>query len=219
MSSKQTLMDMFAALSQAYGPQHWWPASTSWEVIIGAILAQNTAWPNVEKAVARLIDADALEPEKLRELDEPALAELIRPAGTYRVKAARLKRFVEFFFERYDGDLQSMFAVPLESLRAELLTVRGIGRETADAILLYAGRLPSFVVDAYTARILRRHGLIDQDADYEQIKELFESYLPSDVALFNEYHALLVQVGKTHCRPRPKCAGCPLEPFEHDGAE
>jgi len=216
MPASQTLMDMFAAMSRAYGPQLWWPAKTAWEVIVGAILTQNTAWANVEKAMARLVEAGALEARKMRRLEERALAELIHPAGTYRVKAARLKRFVEFFFERYDGDLKTMFQTPLDTLRAELLGVRGIGRETADAILLYAGQLPTFVVDAYTARILRRHRLLDEEADYEQIKEFFESRLPRDVDLYNEYHALLVQVGKQHCRPRARCAGCPLEPFEHD---
>jgi len=127
-----------------------------------------------------------------------------------------LKAFVEWFWQRFDGDLERMFAISLSSLREELLSVSGIGRETADAILLYAGGLPSFVVDAYTARILVRHRLIDESADYDEIKELFESSLPSDSPYFNEYHALLVQVGKKHCRPKPQCTGCPLEPFEHD---
>lgn len=209
-------MNMFRAMSQAYGPQLWWPAKTPWEVIVGAILTQNTAWRNVEQAIARLAQAGALQPEKMRALNERDLAELIRPAGTYRLKASRLKRFVEFFFERYDGDLPAMFRTSLDTLRTELLGIHGVGRETADAILLYAGHLPSFVVDAYTARILRRHGLLDEEADYEQIKEFFESHLPADVDLYNEYHALLVQVGKEHCRPKPRCPGCPLEPFEHD---
>ena len=211
MPASQTLMDMFAAMSRAYGPQLWWPAKTAWEVIVGAILTQNTAWANVEKAIARLVEAGVLEARKMRRLEERTLAELIHPAGTYRVKASRLKRFVEFFFERYDGDLKTMFQTPPDTLRVELLGVRGIGRETADAILLYAGQL-----DAYTARILRRHRLLDEEADYEQIKEFFESRLPRDVDLYNEYHALLVQVGKQHCRPRARCAGCPLELFEHD---
>ena len=209
-------MNMFRAMSQAYGPLLWWPAKTPWEVIVGAILTQNTAWRNVEQAIARLAQAGALQPEKMRALNERDLAELIRPAGTYRLKASRLKRFVEFFFERYDGDLPAMFRTSLDTLRTELLGIHGVGRETADAILLYAGHLPSFVVDAYTARILRRHGLLDEEADYEQIKEFFESHLPADVDLYNEYHALLVQVGKEHCRPKPRCPGCPLEPFEHD---
>ena len=210
MPASQLLMNMFRAMSQAYGLQLWWPAKTPWEVIVGAILTQNTAWRNVEQAIARLAQAGALQPEKMRALNERDLAELIRPAGTYRLKASRLKRFVEFFFERYDGDLPAMFRTSLDTLRTELLGIHGVGRETADAILLYAGHLPSFVVDAYTARILRRHGLLDEEADYEQIKEFFESHLPADVDLYNEYHALLVQVGKEHCRPKPRCPGCPL---------
>lgn len=216
MPTSQLLMDLFAAMANAWGPQHWWPAKTRWEVIVGAILAQNTAWKNVEKAILCLKDADALDAIQMRGLSQTALSDLIRPSGTYRIKAARLCEMLEFFFDRYGGDLDRMFATPLDALRGELLSVRGIGRETADAILLYAGNLPTFVVDSYTARILRRHGLMDDEADYESIRDFFESHLPNDAQLFNEYHALIVQVGKTHCKPRARCAGCPLEPFEHD---
>lgn len=211
----RTLREMYDAMLAACGPQHWWPARTPTEVIIGAILTQNTAWRNVERAIENLRSAQALDWAVLRRLEAAELAELIRPAGTFNVKARRLKAFVAWFWERFDGRLERMFATPLHALREELLGVSGIGRETADAILLYAGGLPSFVVDAYTARILHRHGLIDGDAGYDQIKDLFESHLPADPALFNEYHALLVQVGKSHCRPRARCAGCPLEPFPH----
>ncbi|UCG31844.1 MAG: hypothetical protein JSU68_09275 [Phycisphaerales bacterium] len=216
MSTSQLLMDMFEAMARALGPQHWWPAKTPWEVIVGAILTQNTAWRNVEKAITRLEEAGALEAERMRGLEESTLAEYIRAAGTYRVKAARLKRFVDFFYERHRGDLEAMFATPLRTLRDELLSVRGIGRETADAILLYAGHLPTFVVDAYTARILRRHGLIDEEATYDEMQEFFAFHLPENVDLYNEYHALLVQVGKRYCRPKARCEGCPLESFEHD---
>jgi endonuclease-3 related protein len=210
------LQSFFDAMMAAYGPQHWWPGDTPTEVIVGAILTQNTAWRNVERAIENLKAAGALDWSVLRDHDDERLAELIRPAGTFRVKAKRLKTFTHWLWERFDGDLDQMFACSLYALREELLSIRGIGRETADAILLYAGELPTFVVDAYTARILRRHGLIDETADYDEIKELFESNLPSDTQLFNEYHALLVQVGKTHCKPRPKCEGCPLAPFEHE---
>ncbi len=209
-------MAFYGAMFKAYGPQHWWPARTPTEVVVGAILTQNTAWRNVERAIENLRGAKLLDWKKLHELGEADLAELIRPAGTYKVKARRLKTFIEWLHDRYDGDLNRMFETPLYALREALLGVSGIGRETADAILLYAGSLPSFVVDAYTARILRRHGLIDESADYEEIKDLFESNLPSEVPLFNEYHALLVQVGKLHCRPRARCEGCPLERFEHE---
>ncbi|NLX12555.1 MAG: endonuclease III domain-containing protein [Phycisphaerales bacterium] len=215
MNTAEQLKLFYEAMLKACGPQHWWPAQTPTEVIVGAILTQNTAWRNVERAIENLRQAGALDWARLRDLPAEELAALIRPAGTFNVKTRRLKAFVEWFWRRYDADLERMFAVPVRSLREELLRVPGIGRETADAILLYAGNLPSFVVDAYTARILYRHGLIDDSADYEEIKELFEYNLPENVPLFNEYHALLVQVGKHHCRPRARCAGCPLEAFEH----
>jgi endonuclease-3 related protein len=215
-STGKTLRDMYDCMFAAYGPQKWWPAQTPTEVIIGAILTQNTAWRNVERAIANLRRAKALDWAVLRDLPFEALAELIKPAGTFNVKARRLKAFITWLWERFDGRLERMFALSLDTLREELLSVSGIGRETADAILLYAGNLPTFVVDAYTARILRRHGLIDNESGYEDIKELFESYLNADPQLFNEYHALLVNVGKLHCRPRPRCAGCPLEQFPHE---
>jgi endonuclease-3 related protein len=212
----KTLQAFYDAMHKAFGPQHWWPAKTPTEVVIGAILTQNTAWRNVERAIDNLRKARLLDWRKLHAIDQDTLAELIRPSGTYRVKARRLKAFIDWLHERYDGDLDRMFETSLYTLREELLAVSGIGRETADAILLYAGNLPTFVVDAYTARLLYRHRLIDDSADYDEIKELFESNLPADVKLFNEYHALLVQVGKIHCRPRAHCEGCPLESFEHE---
>lgn len=213
--TSRTLRAFYDAMFAAYGPQHWWPGETPTEVIIGAILTQNTAWRNVERAIDNLRHAGALDFARLHALPLESIAELIRPAGTFNVKAKRLKAFVDWLWTGFEGDLNRLFAVPMHALREALLAVPGIGRETADAILLYAGGMASFVVDAYTARILRRHGLIDTDADYEQIKELFESALPADVPMFNEYHALLVAVGKNHCRPKPRCAGCPLECFDH----
>jgi endonuclease III related protein len=218
MSSRtaQTLRTFYKAMLDALGPQHWWPGQTPTEVIIGAILTQNTAWRNVERAIDNLKRAGALDWQRLYDLPFDELAELIRPAGTFNVKARRLKNFVEWLHDRFDADLERLFATSLPSLREELLEVHGIGRETADAILLYAGGLPSFVVDAYTARILYRHRLIDSSADYDEIKDLFESNLPDDVQMFNEFHALLVQVGKSYCRPRARCPGCPLESFPHD---
>jgi len=212
----KTLQELYDAMFAAYGPQHWWPAETRDEVIVGAILTQNTAWRNVERAIANLKQADAMDWARLRDLPAEELAELIRPAGTFKVKTRRLKAFVAWFWDRYDGDLDRVFASSIFTLREELLTVSGIGPETADAIILYAGHLPTFVVDAYTARILYRHHLIDDSAGYDEIKDLFESNLPTDVHYFNEYHALLVQVGKLHCKPNARCQGCPLEPFDHD---
>lgn len=212
----ETLRAFFDAMLAACGPQHWWPAQTRTEVVIGAILTQNTAWRNVERAIDNLRAAGALDWMVLRDMATERLAELIRPAGTYNIKTRRLRAFITFLWERYDGDLERLLSRPVPTLREELLGISGIGRETADAIILYAGGLPTFVVDAYTARILHRHRLIDEYADYEEIKDLFESNLPADAALFNEYHALLVEVGKRHCRPRPICEGCPLQPFPHD---
>ncbi|MFQ5429857.1 MAG: endonuclease III domain-containing protein, partial [Phycisphaerae bacterium] len=146
------------------------------------------------------------------------LAHRIRPAGYYNLKARRLKHFVDWLWRCHDGDFDRLEHLPWRQLREALLGINGIGRETADAILLYALDKPSFVVDAYTARVIRRHGLIDDEADYEELKSLFEDHLPDDVALFNEFHALFVAVGKRHCRPRARCEGCPLAGFDHDEA-
>jgi endonuclease-3 related protein len=213
----QTLQDFYKALHTALGPRHWWPGETRMEVMVGAVLTQNTNWTNVERAIANLEDAGALDWQALHDMGHDELAELIRPAGYFNVKARRLKHLVDWVVEEFDGDLDAMFARSTGSLREELLSVNGIGRETADSILLYAGRHVTFVVDAYTARILRRHQLIDEEADYEQIKDLFESNLPNDEEMFNEYHALMVEVGKRYCRPRnPKCDECPLGEFPHD---
>lgn len=216
-STAARLRAFYDALLAAYGPQHWWPGETPLEVIVGAVLTQNTAWTNVERAIANLKAADALDWHRLHRMSHAQLAELIRPAGYFNIKAKRLKNLVKWIVDRFDGDLDAMFALPTSTLREELLSINGIGRETADSILLYAGRHTTFVVDAYTARILKRHGLIDDEADYEIIKDVFESHLPADEPLFNEYHALLVQVGKRCCRPRdPRCDECPLNPFPHD---
>lgn len=211
-------MAFYDALYDAYGPQHWWPGESPTEVIIGAILTQNTNWTNVEKAIVRLREADVLGFEALRDIDVQVLAEHIRPAGYYNVKARRLKTFVEWLWREHDGDLSALERLPLESLREQLLQLKGIGPETADSILLYALGRPTFVVDAYTARILGRHKIIESGADYHEIKSVFENALPPDPALFNEYHALFVAVGKRHCRPRARCEGCPLEHFEHDAS-
>jgi len=210
------LMQFYKTMLERLGPQHWWPGDGRLEIVVGAVLTQNTNWANVERAIANLRKADALDVGKLDRMELPQLAELIRPAGYFRVKARRLKNLVRFIAQRYGGELDAMLAQPIRSLREQLLSVNGIGKETADDIILYAAEKPTFVVDAYTYRILLRHRLIDPEADYEGVKDLMERNLPEDVQLFNEYHALLVKVGKTWCRPRACCAGCPLEPFEHD---
>jgi len=209
------LTEIYNLLFKRFGPQHWWPGETRFEVITGAILTQNTNWTNVEKAIANLKSADLLIPEKLHHLDVSQLAALIRPAGYYNIKAKRLKNLINWLFENYNGNLANLDNINTEQLRTKLLAVKGIGRETADSILLYAFERPVFVVDAYTARVVFRHQLIEPDADYEQLRELFQSNLPQDAKLFNEYHALLVKVGKEFCKPKARCHNCPLEKLLH----
>jgi len=211
----KTLTEIYQLLFDRFGPQYWWPGETQFEIITGAILTQNTSWTNVEKAIDNLKAADRLTPEKLHHLDLSQLAELIRPAGYFNIKAKRLKNFVTWLFRNYDGQLINLENLGTHQLRAELLAIKGIGRETADSILLYAFDRAIFVVDAYSARIAIRHRLIEPDADYEQLRELFQSNLPQDTKLFNEYHALLVKVGKEFCKPKAKCTGCPLESLPH----
>ncbi len=215
-STEKTLCDMYDMLFRAYGPQHWWPADTATEVVVGAILTQNTAWANVERAIERLKRADCLTWTTLRDLPEKRLAGLIRPAGTFRVKAARVKAFIDVLWRQHEGSLESLLSGDLDAARRRLLAIPGIGPETADAILLYAGIRPVFVVDAYTRRILRRHFVISPEADYETTRRLFEQSLPQDAVLYGEYHALLVAVGKKHCRPRASCEGCPIEAIAHN---
>ena len=214
MISEQ-LTKIYQLLFEHFGPQHWWPGQTRFEIITGAILTQNTNWTNVEKAIANLKSADLLTPKKLYYLDSSKLAELIRPAGYFNIKAKRLKSFLDWLFENYNGRLQNLEELSTDQLREQLLSIKGIGRETADSILLYAFDREVFVVDAYTARIFARHGLIEQDSVYEQIRDLFQSNLPADIKLFNEYHALLVRLGKEFCRPRARCSDCPLRALPH----
>lgn len=195
------------------GPQHWWPGRTRFEVILGAILTQNTNWVNVEKTLRNLRRASSLGPRGLARLPQAELARLLRPSGYFRQKARRLGHFLDFLQQRYQGSLSQMFRAPTARLRAELLALNGIGEETADSILLYAGRRPVFVIDAYTRRILQRHRLACSDAPYRQLQKLFEDHLPRDPQLYNEYHALLVAVGKRYChRLQPACRTCPLGP-------
>jgi len=215
-SPRNTLLEMFQRLRSVYGPQHWWPADTATEVVVGAILTQNTAWTNVERAIANLAAAGLLNWADLHRVSPRRLAELIRPSGTYRVKAARLKAFVDCLWRDHRGSLKDLLDGDLEAARSRLLSIHGVGPETADAILLYAGCRPSFVVDAYTRRVLRRHRLIGPAAGYEAVRQLFHRSIPPDAAAYNEFHALLVTVGKKHCRARALCAGCPLADMPHD---
>ena len=211
------LHDVYDCLLAAYGPQHWWPGETPFEIMVGAILVQNTAWKNVEKAIRNLADADLLDPQALANVDTEELQELIRPAGYFRLKTKRLLHLVRHVVDQYNGNLDAMFSVDLSALREALLRLNGIGPETADSILLYAGGLPTFVVDTYTHRVLARHGWIDYEAQYYEIKDMFEAELEQDVGLYNEFHALLVRVGHRHCRKTPKCDGCPLEGLLPEG--
>ncbi len=205
------MTEVYERLLAAFGPQLWWPGDSPFEVLVGAVLVQNTAWRNVERAIENLREAGLMEPRALYAVPEQELAELIRPAGYYQVKARRLRNLLKLIVEQYDGSLEAMFRTDLATLREELLGVSGIGPETADAILLYAGSLPTFVVDTYTHRILARHGWIGYEAEYHEIKDYFEASLPADAALYNEYHALLVRLGKDYCRKTaPKCEACPL---------
>ena len=211
----ETLTEIYQLLYDAFGPQHWWPGDSQFEIITGAILTQNTNWPNVEKAIANLNAAGLLTLEKLHGTDTSALAQLIRPAGYYNLKAKRLKNFLNWLFENYNGRVTDLENLDTDQLRAELLFVKGIGPETADSILLYALERPVFVVDAYTARVAARHHLVEPGSGYEQLQYLFQSNLTPDVKLFNEYHALLVRVGKEFCRPKARCENCPLNKLPH----
>lgn len=204
------LLDIYYRLLEHFGPQNWWPAKSRFEVIVGAILTQNTAWGNVVKALDNLSAKKLMSPTRLREAKKAELAKLIKPAGYYNIKADRLKEFLKFLFRRYRGDLRRVFLARTETLRDELLKVRGIGEETADSILLYAAQRPVFVVDAYTRRVLFRHKLVSSRSTYHQIQSIFTENLPRDVGLYNEYHALIVRLGKTYCTAKPYCEACPI---------
>jgi endonuclease-3 related protein len=208
-----SLSSIYKLLHAALGPQHWWPASTPFEVMTGAILTQNAAWPNVERAIANLKRARKLSPKAILALSDRELQRLLKPSGFFRVKAKRLRSFVDYFVTQYQGSITRMRREPLERLRPELLQVHGVGPETADSILLYALDKPVFVIDAYTRRILERHGLTTRKTKYEDVRAMFENSLPHRVKLFNEYHALFVRLAKTHCRPKPRCDGCPLSVY------
>ena len=209
------LMNIYQKLYQAYGPRDWWPAETSFEVMVGAILTQNTSWRNVEKAIQKLKGKGVLNPEGIHDLKKSQLASLIKSSGYYRVKTDRVKAFVNFLFEEFDGDLKRMGRERLGELREKLLGVKGIGPETADSILLYGLKKSIFVVDAYTKRILSRHKMISENTAYEEVQKLFMEHLPLDEKLFNEYHALLVHLGKTVCKKIPRCDICPIKSIVH----
>jgi endonuclease III related protein len=206
------VVDLYNLLLDAFGPQHWWPAETPFEVMVGAILTQNTGWTNVESAIDGLKAAGLLQPEALASVSPDALEQAIRPAGYYRQKAIRLRLLADWFLAEWAGEIAALAAEPTLKLRQLLLDLQGIGPETADSILLYAIEKPVFVVDAYTVRIVGRVGL-SAHTDYAALQQLFQRNLPLDIDLYQEYHALLVALGKDYCRPRierSRCSDCPV---------
>jgi endonuclease-3 related protein len=212
------LDEYFNALFTHFGPQHWWPGNTPFEVIVGAILTQNTSWANVEKAIANLRGAKLLSPSAIHKVQLRKLERLVRPSGYFRQKARKLRAFCDFLRNEFGGSLKRMFATPTIILREKLLSVHGIGPETADSILLYAAGHPVFVVDAYTKRILFRHRWADENAKYENLRWMFERQFPGDARRFNEFHALIVNAGKHFChRGDPLCDSCPLGRFRQEG--
>jgi endonuclease-3 related protein len=212
------LDEYFNSMFTALGPQNWWPGKTQFEVIIGAILTQNTSWKNVELALGNLRTAGVFTPAAVEKVHTRRLQSLVRPSGYYRQKARALKSFVRFLLDEYRGSLKRMFATPTLELREKLLRVWGIGPETADAILLYAGQHPVFVVDAYTKRIMARHGWIGDKAKYESVRWMFERQFPGNVERFKEFHGLIVSVGKNWCRKQvANCEECPLGRYLEEG--
>lgn len=210
-----TLVNIYTALLDHFGPQQWWPGETALEVLVGAVLTQNTNWTNVSRAIGNLQQENLLSFATLASLPEAVLAGKIRPSGYFNLKARRLKNLLALISRDAAGDLDLFFNQDTPILREKLLSVKGIGPETADSILLYAAQKPVFVVDAYTYRMLTRHGLIGQETNYAEMQELFMDTLPADVKLFNEYHALIVRLGKEYCKKsRPRCRECPLRQFE-----
>lgn len=209
-------MEMYDAMLDRFGHQGWWPGDGPLEICVGAVLTQNTNWTNVEKALNNLRNAGIMSVSAIHETDHDTLAELIRPAGYFNLKAKRLKNFIARVYENCGDDIEAFLDRSVWGLQEELMPINGIGRETADSMILYAAEKPTFVIDRYTCRMMVRHGLINPEDDYEQVKELFESSLPEDLDLWKDYHAQIVAVGKQHCKPKAKCDGCPLESFDHD---
>jgi len=214
---KTLLLDMYRQSVAFFGKRNWWPAGSPFEVCVGAILTQNTAWSNVAKAIANLKEASALEPSAIYYSSHEQLATWIRPAGYYNVKAVRLRNFINYLVERHSGSLDSLFADNVQDLRTNLLSIKGIGKETADSMILYAAHKPIFVIDAYTGRVLKRHGTVPYSANYDVMQELFHENLPVDVELYNDFHAQFVALGHHYCKKVPLCYSCPLKSFLPNG--
>ena len=213
MMNQRQLLKIYNILLKHFGHRGWWPGETPFEIIVGAILTQNTAWKNVERAIENLKKDKSLTISKIHNIPLDELATLIRPSGYYNQKSLKLKAFTAFVFEEYKGRLSKMFQEDRDILREKLLSIKGIGKETADSILLYAGALPIFVVDLYTSRVLTRHQWIPEKADYQEMQYYFQDRLPVDVDLYKDFHAQIVAVGNTFCRKTPKCEDCPLKPL------
>lgn len=209
--TRKDLKEVYNVLYAVYGPQNWWPAESPFEVIIGAILTQNTAWTNVEKAIGNLKTLGMLNPADLFSSPSETIAQVIRPSGYYNRKTVRLKSFMSYFSERYNLDIGKMAELEIPVIRDELLSVKGIGEETADSIILYALNRATFVIDAYTKRIFSRTGVFTGDEKYFEMKDVFEMELEPDVKLYNEYHALIVKHAKMYCTTKPDCRECPLK--------
>jgi endonuclease III related protein len=204
------LKKIYRRLFSAFGPQYWWPGDTVEEIIAGAVLTQNTSWQNVEKALNNLKNADAMSFKKISRLSKENLASLLQPSGYYNIKEKRLRSVAEYFIEICNCDFKQLENIPLKTFRENLLNVHGVGKETADSILLYAFSRPVFVIDAYTLRFCRRHGILEDNDKYEKARLLFEASLEKSVPLYNEYHALIVKLGKEYCKTKASCTGCPL---------
>lgn len=217
MQRRRTLIEeVFERLLAAHGPQNWWPADTPFEVIVGAILTQNTAWRNVKQAIGKLRELDLMSPQSISNLSLPELASIIRSSGYYNQKARKVMAFCEYLGREWQGDLDAFLSQDSDKLRTELLSLHGIGPETADSIVLYAAGQPSFVVDAYTYRIFHRHGWVPEVIGYEDLRTFFMEAMEPDVGLFQEFHALLVRTGHLYCRRKPACTSCPLDGWQGD---
>ena len=208
---QKKLLKIYDQLFEHFGPQSWWPGETKLEICVGTILTQNTAWSNVEKAISRLKKENYMELDRLKEIKIKKLASLIKSSGYFNVKAERLKSFINYFTNHHRGNFKNLFKGKLEDIRHSLLSVNGIGPETADSMLLYAGGIPVFVVDSYTKRIFSRLKLTDKKATYDELQSFFMKNLPGKTTLYNEYHALIVMLGKHYCKPKPVCGPCPLK--------
>lgn len=211
MTTKQRLLKIFNILLGSFGKRNWWPGETPLEIIVGAILTQNTSWKNVEKAIKNMKNEGILDVERLYEINPEKLSEIIRPSGFFNIKSKRLKNIINVIYNKHNATIENIETIETYTLRNLLLSINGIGPETADSILLYALNKPVFVVDAYTKRFLKNHNLYNGDGDYHDIQKFFMDNLQSDVCLFNEFHALIVCLCQIHCRKVPICSGCPLE--------